>query len=255
MKRRAITMILSALIGLTMLVMPIYADDSYSFTKVKTYSWICNGVHYHINYHPNHFQVDQYDPNTGKISSSAPIDLTVKKNEDADASIASIRPSSGLVYINVMRWYQNWIYCYDQKTGKTFLAQKGANIGVKSHGDYFIGSSHTPTDISPMDYTIYKFTDTGCSKVKVLAKNGNGASYRSGKFYYGMYPLPDRTIYGDKYPDMHKLKIYKINPDGSGKTLLKTIKAKHKDDILTPYYISAHKAKIEYNEKKIVVHY
>lgn len=207
MKKKTLTLILSVLIGLTMLVMPIYADDSYTFTKVKTYSWICNGVHYHINWKSNHFRVDKYDPETSKVTDSALIDLTVKKNEDSDASVAAVRPSSGLVYLNVMRWYSNWLYIYDQKTETVSLAQVGADIAVKTGADSFIGSSRTPTDISPTDYTLYKFTDAGCSKIKTLAKNGNGACYKSGKIYYGMYPLPDRTIYGDKYPDMHKIRI------------------------------------------------
>lgn len=254
MKKKLLVPLLAALIGTLLMTAPVFADDSYSFTKVKTYSWICNGVHYHINYHANHFQVDRLDPDTGEVISSAPINLTVKKNEDSNASVTAVRPAVGLVYINVMRWYRNWIYVYDQKTGTASLAQTGANVGVKS-GDYFIGSSRTPTDVSPIDYTIYKFTDTGCAKVKTLTKNGMGAVTRSGKFYYGDYYLPERMIYGDKYPDLHKIKLYRINPDGSGKTLLKTVKAKHKDDILYPYYIGAHKAKLEYNSKKITVRY
>jgi hypothetical protein len=254
MKKRAITLVLSALIAVTMLVMPIYADDSYSFTKVKTYSWVCNGMHYHINYHPNHFQVDRLDSDTGEVVSSVPIDLTVKKNEDSNASVAEVKSDSGLVYINVMRWYQNWIYVYDQKTGTASLAQPGANVGVKS-GDYFIGSSYTPTDLSPTDYTLYKFTNTGCEKVKMLTSKGAGATYKAGKFYYGTYPLPDRKSYGDTYPDMRKLQIYQINTDGTHKKLLKTVTIKNKDQLVYPEVIRPYSAKVEVGEKMKTVYY
>lgn len=183
MKKKLLVPLLAALIGTLLMAVPVFADDSCQFTDVKDASWKCNGVQYKIKYKADHFNVVKYNQANSPVSYT-PLQLKIPKNTDSDASVAEVKSDSGLVYINVMRWYQNWIYVYDQKTGTASLAQPGANVGVKS-GDYFIGSSYTPTDLSPTDYTLYKFTNTGCEKVKTLTSKGAGTTYKAGKFYYG----------------------------------------------------------------------
>lgn len=253
MKKKLLIPLLAALIGTLFMAAPVFADDGCQFTDVKDASWKCNGVQYKIKYKADHFNVVKYNQANSPVSYT-PLQLKIPKNTDSDASVAEVKSDSGLVYINVMRWYQNWIYVYDQKTGTASLAQPGANVGVKS-GNYFIGSSYTPTDLSPTDYTLYKFTNTGCEKVKTLTSKGAGTTYKAGKFYYGTYPLPDRKICGDTCPDMRKLQIYQINTDGTHKKLLKTVTVKNKDQLAYPEVIRPYSAKIEVGEKMKTVYY
>lgn len=254
MKRRAITLILSALIGLTMLVIPIYADNSYSFTYVKRTGWTCNGVQYQVKWKNNYFRVYKYDPQTSKAVSNVPIGPKIGKNDDSFVYVEETKADTGLVYITVEKYYREWLYCYDQKTGKAFLAKKGANVLAKS-GDYFIGTGRMPTDVTPIKLTLYRFTPDGCSKVKTIADRSADVIASGGYFYYMQYPNMDCEVDGYVMPDMHQIKIYRINPDGSGRTLLKTLTAKHLSDAYTDYKFTAHKAILWLNQKKITVRY
>lgn len=254
MKKKFLVSLLAALIGTLLMAAPVFADDSYQFTDVKDASWKCNGVQYRVKYKADHFNVVEYG-STGLPVSSTPLQLDIPKNTDSWASVAEVKSDSGLVYINVDKWYQDSLYCFDQKSKTAFLAQEDASVLVKGGSDYFIGSSRTPTDISPRDYAIYKYTDTGCEKVKMLTSKGAGATYKAGKFYYGTYPLPDRKAYGDYYPDMHKMQIYQINTDGTGRKLLKTVTTKNKNGEIYPESIHPYSANIEIGTKKKNVYY
>lgn len=254
MKKKLLITLLVALVGTLLMAAPVFADDGYQFTDVKDASWKCNGVQYKIKYKADHFNVVEYG-STGLPVSSTPLQLDIPKDADSSASVAEVKSDSGLVYLNVDKWYQDSIYCFDQKSKTAFLAQEGASVLVKGGSDYFIGSSRTPTDISPRDYALYKYTDTGCEKVKTLTSKGAGATYKAGKFYYATYPLPDRKSYGDYYPDMHKMQIYQINTDGTGRKLLKTVTAKNKDREVYPEAIRPYSAKIEVGEKMKTVYY
>ena len=254
MKKKLMLTLLAALIGTALLSAPAYATVNDSFSDVKETSWKYNGIQYKIKYKANHFNVVEYG-STGLPVSSTPLQLEIPKNTDSFASVAEVKSDSGLVYINVDKWYQDSLYCFDQKSKTVSLLQKGASILVKGGDSYFIGSGRTPTDISPRDYAIYKYTPTGCEKVKTLTSKGAGATYKAGKFYYGTYPLPDRKSYGDYYPDMRKLQIYQINADGTGRKLLKTVTAKNKDGEVYPEAIRPYSAKIEVGEKMKTVYY
>lgn len=255
MKKKLLVPLLAALIGTLLIAVPVFADDGCQFTDVKDASWKCNGVQYKIKYKADHFNVVEYDQANGPVS-YIPLQLEIPKNTDADASVAEAKSDSGLVYINVDKWYQDSIYCFDQKSKTSFLAQKGASILVKGGSDYFIGSSRTPTDISPRDYALYKYTAAGCEKVATLTSRGAGARYIDGKFYYAAYPLPDyKTAYGDKLPDMHKMQIIRINPDGTQKKVLKTITADKKSQCVYPEQIGKTSARVEIDTYKKTVWY
>lgn len=255
MKKRLLIPLLAALLGIMMTAVPIYADDSYQFTDVKDYSWVCNGVQYKIKWKNDHFNVVEYDQ-AGKAAAYIPIPLTIPKNTDSNAYVGEVKSDSGLVYITAEKWYQDSLYCFDQKNKTVSLLQKGASILVKGGDSYFIGSGCDPTDISPRDYAIYKYTPTGCEKVATLTSRGAGARYIDGKFYYAAYPLPDyKTAYGDKLPDMHKMQIIRINPDGTQKKVLKTITADKKSQCVYPEQIGKTSARVEIDTYKKTVWY
>lgn len=255
MKKKLMPTLLAVLIGTALLSAPVYATVNDSFTDVKETSWKYNGIQYKLKYKADHVNVVEYDQ-AGSPVSYTPLQLTIPKNTDSDVSVGEVKPDTGLVYINVDKWYQDSIYCFDQKSRTAFLAQEDASVLVKGGDTYFIGSSRTPTDISPRDYAIYKYTPTGCEKVVTLTSRGAGARYIDGKFYYATYPLPDyKTAYGDKFPDMHKMQIIRINPDGTQKKILKTITADKKSQCVYPEQIGKNSARVEIDTDKKTVWY
>lgn len=131
MKKKFLIPLLAALIGTLLMAAPVFADDSYQFTDVKDASWKCNGVQYKIKYKADHFNVVEYG-STGLPVSYTPLQLAIPKDADSDASVAEVKSDSGLVYINVDKWYQDSIYCFDQKSNTSFLAQEGQASWLKA---------------------------------------------------------------------------------------------------------------------------
>lgn len=96
-------------------------------------------------------------------------------------------------------------YVYNLESGTYKRAKSDCSISFKK-GAYCIARKEYRTDASPYSLSIYKFTDSGMTKIRLLTGFADKEILIDNYFYYFKYP--SRT-------DLHRCALYKVRYSGS----------------------------------------